>query len=364
MNNKLIKGIVGLLTLCLIGLFIYHGVNKNKEQSFLNKSVVLKGIITSEKENFFRDERVTAIFKKEGLDIQFERWASGKMAKVSDIKEFGEYADFVFPPGVQTSDKIKNNLKRAQAYNVFYSPMVVATWKPIEEILKNNNLTIQTNSYTALDMNKFLPLMSNKVKWRDFKKSDENKIKKKVLIFTSDARYSNAAKMFIALTGYIYNNGEVITTQEQVNKISPMIKNLMNAQGHRESSSTNLLQDYMAIGMGKTPLVFGYESEFVEQVVKNKAANPKMVLMYPSPTMFTKHVMVIFKPEAKKLVNLMLTNKELQQIASEYGFRFAGNNHVKESAAKYGLTIPEEVVDVVDPPSFDILEQMVTVIVE
>ena len=81
-----------------------------------------------------------------------------------------------------------------------------------------------------------------------------------MLISTSDARFSNSSKMYMGLTSYIYNQNEIIQTQEQADKIIPNIKQMMASQGNRESSSTNLFTDYNSIGMGKAPMIFVYES--------------------------------------------------------------------------------------------------------
>lgn len=324
-----------------------------------NKTVI-NGIITSEKESFFKDARVQKIFAENGLEVNVERWASGKIAQTKDKSDFGKYSDFVFPPGVQTSDKVKQTFKGVQAYNIFYSPMVVASWTPIVSILKANDLLVDKKEYKALDMEKFLSLMSNKVKWKTLKNSEEYPVNKTVLIYTSDARYSNSSKMFMGLASYIYNGNDVVVSNEQVENVLPKLKELMESQGHRESSSTNLFADYNSIGIGKTPLIFIYESEFVEYAIKNKGVAKDMELVYPSPTLFTKHVMVGFNDKSMKLVDILTKNDQIKEVAAEYGFRFSGNNHLVEKAKSVGVKVPATIVDVVDPPSFDVLESIVT----
>lgn len=225
--------------------------------------------------------------KKKGLQVNYERWPSGKIAQVKDPKEFGQYSDFAFPSGVQTSDKIKQSIKGSQAYNIFYSPMVIATWKPIVDIMSANNLLIKTPQYSALDMDKFLNLMTSKTKWKELKGSESYPVNKVALIYTSDSRYSNASKMYMALTSYMMNNHEVVSTAEQADKIIPRIKQMMQSQGNRESSSTNLFTDYTSVGMGKAPMIFVYESEFIEAAIKSGKVDPRMQLLYPSPTLFT-----------------------------------------------------------------------------
>lgn len=332
---------------------------KAKVEQVKNEKLIINGVITSEKESFFKDERVKKIFADNNMEVGYERWASGKIAQVKTISEFGKYSDFIFPPGVQTTEKVKNTLKGTQAYTIFYSPMIIATWKPIVDILGANGLLVKRQDYQALDMEKFFPLMQNKIKWKDLKDNAEYPVNKVVLVYTSDARFSNASKMFMALSGYVYNKNEVVTSDEQAQAVIPKIKQMMESQGHRESSSTNMFADYASIGMGKTPLIFSYESEFIEYAIKNKGVAAGMSLLYPSPTLFTKHAMITTNEKALKLTELLSTNEEIKKIAAEYGFRFAGNNSLVEKAASVGVVVPKTVVDIVDPPSYDVLETIV-----
>lgn len=69
-----------------------------------------------------------------------------------------------------------------------------------------------------------------------------------------------------------------------------------------------------------------------------------------------KHVLVGFNPKAQQLVDVLNNDAELKQLAAEYGFRFTGNNDLVKKANSAGINIPETVFDVIDPPTFDILE--------
>lgn len=323
----------------------------------LKKTVAIKGVITSEKENFFRDERVQKIFADNNLDIQVVRMASGNIAQAKTAEEL-QNSDFIFPSGIQTSDKVKTNFKSSQAYNIFYSPMVIATWTPIVDILKQNSLIKKTSQYEALDLAKFMNLAENGTRWKDLKVSQDYSVNKVVLISSTDSRYSNAAKMYVALNSYILNDGNMVSKSQDVDKVMPTLKKIIQAQGNRESSSTNMMSDYMSIGRGKVPMMFAYESEFLENVFKNNGLKKDMTLLYPTPTVFTKHVMVLLNPKAQALVDLFKSNAELKKIASEYGFRFEGESDIVQKAKASGVSIPDTLVDVIDPPDYDILDEM------
>lgn len=341
----------------LLGGALWFSSTKDGGPIGLKNDVVLKGIITSEKENFLRDSRVQEIFKKNSLEVQYTRMSSGKIAQAKTSAELEE-ADFVFPSGIQTSEKVRTNFKNSQAYNIFYSPMVIATWNPIVDILRKNGVTKKVGDYEAIDMEAFMKLAESGTRWKELKGSEAYPINKVVLIYSSDARFSNAAKMYLTLNSYILNGNNVVASNADVDKVIPTVKKIIEAQGNRESSSTNMMSDYMSIGRGKVPMMFAYESEFLEQAFKNNGLGKDMKLMYPTPTVFTKHVLVALNPKAQVMVDLFKGNAELKKIALEYGFRFEGDTGIAAKAKSVGVDIPEVVVDVIDPPNYDVLDYM------
>jgi hypothetical protein len=343
--------------IAILGGAVYFSSKHDGGPMGLKSEVTIKGVITSEKENFFKDERVQAIFKKNGLNVTYTRMSSGKIAEAKVATDL-DNADFVFPSGVQTAEKVRSNFKNAQSYNIFYSPMVIATWTPIVDILRANGVTKKVGQYEAIDMESFMKLAENGTRWKQLKGADAYPVNKVVLVYSSDARYSNAAKMYLTLNSYVLNGNTVVSSNAEVDKVLPTLKKIIEAQGNRESSSTNMMSDYMSIGRGKVPMMFAYESEFLEQAFKNNGLGKDMKLVYPTPTVFTKHVLVAIKPEAQVLVDLFKKDAELKKLAIEYGFRFEGDTGIVQKAKSVGVEIPEVVVDVIDPPSYDVLDYM------
>lgn len=341
----------------LLGVAVWFSSSKDSGAVMFEKTTALTGIITSEKENFFKDPRVQEIFKKNGLDVQYTKMSSGAIAEAKTLEDLHN-ADFVFPSGIQTSEKVRTNFKSSQANNVFYSPMIIATWTPIVDILRANGVTKKVGKYEAIDMESFMKLAENGTRWKDLKHSEEYPVNKVVLVYSSNTQLSNAAKMYLTLNSYILNQSNVVSSKEEVDKVLPTLRKIILAQGNRENSSTNMMTDYMGLGMGKVPMMFAYESEFLENVFKANKVKAGMKLMYPTPTVFTKHVLTSLNPKAQLLVDLFKTNKELQQVAVEYGFRFEGSDDLVKKAKAVGVDIPESVLDVIDPPNFDVLEYM------
>ena len=107
--------------------------------------------------------------------------------------------------------------------------------------------------------------------------------------------------------------------------------------------------------------MFIYESQFLERVVK-KALRPDMRLMYPSPTVFTKHILVPLTPAGDKFGELLSTDPSLQRIAAKYGFRSSDPNAFSAAVTTYNLPIKPNLVNVIDPPNFETLEAMIAVL--
>jgi hypothetical protein len=117
------------------------------------------------------------------------------------------------------------------------------------------------------------------------------------------------------------------------------------------------------MGMGKAPLVMIYEAQFISQAVKdNSGIVGEMVLMYPEPTIYSKHILVALSENGARLGELLQNDPELQQLAVEHGFRNANTAHFQQTKNSNNLSLPDTLVNVIEPPSYEILEQMIQLI--
>jgi hypothetical protein len=84
-----------------------------------------------------------------------------------------------------------------------------------------------------------------------------------------------------------------------------------------------------------------------------------MVLMYPEPTVFSKHTVIPTTLEGEKLGEALLQNPVLQQIAAEYGFRTGDPRGFKTFVTEHGLAVMDPIVNVAEPPTFMNTEKMI-----
>jgi len=176
-------------------------------------------------------------------------------------------------------------------------------------------------------------------------------------------RTSNSAAMFLALASYVANNQQIVQSQADVDRVMPIVAPLFLRQGFQEQSSSGPFEDYLALGMGKAPLLMAYESQMVEFWLRHPdRMSGDMVLMYPKPTVYSKHVLVPYTPAGVRLGEALENDPALHALAHEYGFRTGGAEKGPELWAKQGIRVPDVLVDVIDPPSYEWMERMIQAI--
>lgn len=88
-----------------------------------------------------------------------------------------------------------------------------------------------------------------------------------------------------------------------------------------------------------------------------------MVLLYPEPTIFTQHILLSMNDKGSKLGNALTTDPDLQKLAIKYGFRSNDPkmaNEFAKSLTDHKLTyVPSSFNEVIDPPSYEVLEKMI-----
>lgn len=350
--RRLLGPILSLILIGGVGAGIWYSA-RNALQA--RQLVTIRGLIGSEKEEFFRDERVIAALRRYQLEVIIEKAGSREIAaKLNN----GTY-DFGFPAGVPGAQKIQATNPGSKAYDVFFTPMAIASWKPIAEILVANGIAKNEGAYYTLDMAKYLELVQNDVRWSDLKNNEVYNVNKRVLITSTDIRKSNSAAMYLALSSYVLNNNSIVQ-KDYTSDLLAKLEKLFLEQGFTEYSSEVPFDDYLVMGMGKAPMVMIYEAQFITQTVKaGSSISDQMVLVYPEPTLYTKHILVTFNDNAAKLGEALKNDEELQQLAIEYGLRNSNLAYLQGFWQKHNITLPQNLVEVIEPPSYEVLEGMI-----
>jgi len=315
------------------------------------------GVIGSEKQPFFTDADVIAEFHKNGYDVQVDTAGSRQIATSVDLSKY----DFAFPAGEPAGIKIQKDHHARTTYVPFYTPMAIATWKLIGDLLVGNKIATETpDGIYTLDIAKFLAIVAKNERWTDLPGNTTYPAGKSIVITSTDPTTSNSAAMYLAIASYVANKGNVVSDTGQASSVVPIIAPIFTRQGFTESSSEAPFNDYLTIGMGKDPMVMIYEAQYLAaEASKNGSITAQMALMYPSPTIYSKHTLVPLDSRGDAIGKLLMTDSKLQSLAVKYGFRTSDASAFNNYLSSRGVPPPPQLVNVIDPPTYDNLEAMI-----
>jgi len=218
MNSAVKRGIgLGLAVLLTVGIVfvVFWGrlLGSDDDPSTPGGSAnltVVNGVIGSEKKPCFDDPDGKAIFAEKGLDIQVVTAGSRQIATSVDLTD----VDFVFPSSSPAAEKIKRETKASTVYAPFYSPMAIATFKPIVELLTSAGMASQDSAGTwHLDVEAYLAAVDAGTRWTDLPgAADSYPSSRSLLISSTDIRQSNSAAMYLSMASYVANDDSIVSS--------------------------------------------------------------------------------------------------------------------------------------------------------
>jgi hypothetical protein len=317
----------------------------------------VRGVIGSEKVAFFRDQRVVEAFAKHGISVEVDSAGSRQIATTVDLDGY----DFVFPSSQPAAQRIQRDRKITTAYTPFQSPMAVATFEPIVEVLEGAGVIRDG----VLDVGEYLKLARAGTRWDQLPGNTAFEARKSVLITTTDPRDSNSAAMYVAITSYVANGNEVVGSPQAAARLLPELTDLFVKQGYAQSSTEGPFEDYLVAGMGRVPMVLVYESQFLDRQIRGDGTiQPNMRLVYLSPTVYSEHTLVPLAGGGDEVGRLLTTDAELGRLAAEFGFRTSNPTVFADVVADHDVPAPPDLVDVIEPPAYETLERLLTGIEE
>lgn len=360
MKRKIIGVIVLLAVIATVILTVVGKTKTDATAGTTNSNVTITGVVGSEKKAFFEDSRVKEVLAANGLDVKIDTAGSRDIANI-DLA--GKY-DFAFPSSAPAAEKISDKVNPRTIYSPFYSPMAIASYKPVMELLAKNGVASQNaKGVWHVNMQAYLKLVSDGTKWKDLTGADKlYNSPRSVLISSTDIRKSNSAAMYLSLASYALNNDFPVSTDVQADRVLPVASKLFLAQGYSESSSDDPFQNYLSQGMGAVPMVMIYESQFVGEAISDSSRiSDQMVLAYPEPTVFSKHALIPVTDKANKLGNLLVSDPKLIELIAEYGFRPSSNSAVfNKTSDEHKVAVDKDIINIANAPSYEMLESMLT----
>jgi hypothetical protein len=358
-SRKAIGPLLGVLLLVGVVIAIAYSIRDRKEEiagAHSTSHITVKILSGSEKEPFLADPELASILEAEGIAITVQKAGSREIATRPDLKSF----DAAYPAGAHAAVKISQTTGSKLVYPTFYTPMAVASWKTLIPVLQRAGLVSQKDgTFYIVDMAKLIEMMQRGTRWKDLPDNTAYAVGKSILVTSTDVRKSNSGGMYLALAAYLTNGNNVVENDADADKVAGSMVGLFSKQGFQESSSAGPFEDYTAMGIGKAPLVMIYEQQFLEYVLAHPNPNPDMALLYPVPTILSKHSLVALSDNGARFAQVMTTNPKIVSVAHRYGFRTQDNTDLFAAVEAKKLLIPHTIVDVIDPPSFDVLEKLI-----
>ena len=348
---------IGLAAVLAVGVLVAIVVSYTQSHTTASTKVAtVRGVIGSEKLPFFQDPDVIAEFRARGYDVQVDTAGSRQIATSVDLSKY----DFAFPAGQPAAVKIQQDRKAKAVYVPFFTPMAVATFTVIGDLLKSNGVATSSGGVYTLDVNAFLKLVAANKRWTDIPGNTSYQAGKSILITSTNPTTSNSAAMYLAIASYVANGNNVVENPSQAATVLPKISPLFLRQGFTESSSEAPFEDYLSIGIGKDPMVMIYEAQYLARLAaKDGSIKSDKALMYPSPTVLSKHTLVPLTSSGDAIGRLLVNDSKLQSLAVKYGFRTSDPNAFTKYLTDRGVTPPPALVNVIDPPTYDNLEALI-----
>ncbi|WP_019929845.1 three-helix bundle dimerization domain-containing protein [Nocardia sp. BMG111209] len=314
--------------------------------------VLVHGIVGSEKMGFFDDPRVKDALARNGIRIQADAAGSRQIATSVDLDKY----DFAFPSSTPAAERILRQRNITTKYTPFSSPMAIATFAPIVDLLTRAGV-VKPGPVPTFDMNRYLDLTQHGTQWDQLPGNTEYPVNKSLLIGTTDPRTSNSAAMYLAVAGYVANDNSIVRGQTAEDFVLGKVARLFTKQGYTENTSEGPFAEYLQAGIGPAPMVWIYEAQFVEAGVQGKL-KPDMQLLYPGPTVLSRHTVVPLTPAGDRIGRLLSTDPELQQLAAEHGYRTDSSTQFTKIATDHAIPVATDIANVVDPPAYDTLEHL------
>ncbi|MFB6518508.1 hypothetical protein [Streptomyces sp. NPDC056401] len=307
---------IALAVLLVGGVIAVIAIGGQKPEGTATKTV--RGVIGSEKSEFFRDPDVVKALADKGYTVKTETSGSWAMDQLA-LKDF----DFAFPSSTEPTEGIeeKAGVKGAQNSKPFFSPLVVIARSNAAKVLSEHGLAKMNgkNSGTLL-LGPFLKAAAEDKKWQELQggTSAYPELAGTVFIKTTDPTTSNSGALFLATTSNVANGTTVVANDADIDRTAPLMKKLISVQGAMEQSTDGPFRAFIS-GSGE-PLVLAYESQ-VASLLQQKQDPGDMVVLYPDTTVNSPHTFVPISEKATELGSLLANDPKLRSLVVRHGFR-------------------------------------------
>ena len=348
MKSK-IAGVL-VLILVILGGGDYYLYSQN------NRTEVLRGYLGGEKTGLFEDEEVQEILKKK-YHIEFDYAKAGSLDMVTaDHKDM----DYLFPSSQTALALYEDQIgDPVQDQIIFNTPIVLYTHQNIKDAFQKQGAVTEENGVFYMDMEKLVQMIMADTQWADIGLKD---LYGRISVDTTDPVKSNSGNMFAALLASVLNGGEAVDEQT-VEEVLPELKEIYSRLGYMESSSSDIFDQFLKMGIGAKPMIAGYESQILEFAAENpedyEQLKEDIVMIYPTPTVWSTHVYIALDEQGKKGTEALL-DEDVQRLAWEkHGFRTSNYETLEKGGGQAVEELAGEITRVVPVPDYPAMKRII-----
>ncbi|MCX5204556.1 hypothetical protein OG897_24260 [Streptomyces sp. NBC_00237] len=288
----------------------------------------VRGVIGSEKAEFFADPKVVEALAAKGYTLRTETSGSWAMEQLP-LKGY----DFVFPASKAPADELRRKTGgTGTPLRPFYSPLVVVAHSNAARVLADAGLvTLRGKHSGTLRMKPLMDAAKADRTWQQLKGAEKHgELTGSLFVSTTDPGASSSGALYLAAASYVADGGRVADGEEAVARTAPLLRKLISVQGAQQTSSDAPFRDFIS-GVGN-PLVLVYESQVASLLLRGQDAGD-LVVLYPDTTVSSDHTVVPVTQLGRAIGELLTTDPTLQKLAVRHGFRPQGAPAAFASAA-------------------------------
>jgi hypothetical protein len=332
MRNVVLGLVVVACIVAVILVFIHSDGKDHRPTPSPTSSVQsVQLAVGSENVSFFQDPQVQEVFRENGFDVHATGFGSRQLASIDYTKS--RY-DAVIPSSQITASQLEAStqataqpLKGQPEIPLFRSPLAIATYQPIAACMKSLGIASRdSKGIWEFSVKAYLAAVKDGLSWGECG-ATLSPLTGKILVTTTNPQCSNSGEMFMADASYVANGSVPPPDLETAQRVGGELTPTIIEQGFMENTTDRVFQDYLDNGMYYTPMALIYESEFIsEEITDPGAMSSDMVLMYPTPNVFSQRALIPLPGHSAgaAVADLIASNPELQRLAQEhYGFRYS-----------------------------------------
>lgn len=317
-------------------------------------STEINGYLGGEKIGLFEDPEFKEVMKKDHhLIINYR-----KAGSIDMISADPNGMSYLFPASQTALELYKSKVGSPRRAEIaLNTPLVIYTHKMVRDRLVEQGIIItEKDGYYYMDMAKFAEAIIEGKTWADLGLPE---LYGSLSIKTTDPTKSNSGNMFAGLVANSLNGGNVVD-KDSVQKILPDLKAFFDRMGYMDTSSADLFEQSLKMGVGAYPMIAAYENQLLEFAVNSpdiwEQLKEDICIVYPAPTVYSSHVIIALDENGDKAIESMLDPK-IQNIAwSKHGFR-TGVSGVQGKTDGFGVSgVLPQVTRIMPMPDFETMD--------